>query len=314
AWGESCRARFRLVRPPRASDEVELTLPSLELSGWVLDAQTGAPIAGAELAWSQPAPPGHVTSRWSVPASAGGAVVPLDDATDGATTVSGPDGSFQLCVPDAAAITLRASADGYDEAARQVTVPGERALEIELQPSQEPLVLRVTGPDGLPAAGAPVAIERGDFYTITATGPGGEVGFEPPPGRFRLWAGVAGAAFARSPWIEPRPDMQRSFELRVEPGGGLRIGGLAALAARAAAAGVEPRLELLDEFGEDLWSWGERLGARFEMRAGELVVGQFPPGRLRLRWALAGRVLGTIEVVVGSGEAAVDLPALDGDG
>ncbi|MBP7149761.1 MAG: carboxypeptidase regulatory-like domain-containing protein, partial [Acidobacteria bacterium] len=116
AWAESCRARFRLARPPRSSDEVELTLPSLELSGWVLDAQTGAPIAGAELAWSQPAPPGHVTSRWSVPASAGGAVVPLDDATDGATTVSGPDGSFQLCVPDAAAITLRASADGYDEA------------------------------------------------------------------------------------------------------------------------------------------------------------------------------------------------------
>jgi uncharacterized GH25 family protein len=109
--------------------EVTIRLfPGAAISGRVLDRETKAPVAGAEIAWER-----TVQAR------------------------SGPDGAFRLDAVTVGSMELVVRAKGYARRKEVVTVPeaGRGGLEILLRPGSS-VSGTVFGPDGKPRAGASI--------------------------------------------------------------------------------------------------------------------------------------------------------------
>jgi hypothetical protein len=152
------------LMPPLATGrELDFDLSDAVIAVRVVDAASGAPIGGAEVGVrSEYASPGdggdggdaHVglpgTTRR--PAPSRGRALGRDHA-------AGADGTVRLPPPRPGRLEIHATAEGYRPLAEPLVVeipdpPQDREVEVALEPVGETLSLRLTLPDGSPAAGA----------------------------------------------------------------------------------------------------------------------------------------------------------------
>ncbi len=287
----------------------DIRVPEGELPGLVLDDEDGKPLGGVEVAWAAPRRPGQVTYTWPLPASGGGAAVVQSDPRPGAAAVSGPDGSFRLCVPPGGTVRLQAEAPGpYEKVEQEVELPLERP-PLVLRLPRRARRLRIEVPAAAGRASCKLVVERRGNYRVLPLGPEGEASLELPPGPFRAWAGCAGALLGRTGWTSPE-DAGEAIRVDLEPVFPVRLTGFDAL---EEAVGEQPEglsFEVLDEAGEDLFRMGMATGAiRLLPGAvpGEAVLEGLPAGRVRVRILLGGRVLVDGEVAVGAGSPVLDV-------
>lgn len=185
-----------------SSRELDFDVPDAEVTVRVVDATTGAGIAGAKV---------HVGNRYLPPAEAGG-----EEGEDrrgrermiGQSHTADDAGLVRLPPPRPGRVEIHASADGYRAAGEPLRLevadpPQDAALEIALEPHGERVAVHLTLPDGSPAAGAEVMrvdpAAGGALYSGRADAAGVvEVPIEPAAGLLLLKH--PGAAFAVVDW------------------------------------------------------------------------------------------------------------------
>jgi len=274
AAGETRRVEVRLV-------------PGVAVRGIVVDAATGAPLAGARLVCVEGGRDGEGDS------SSGSSDVPLGET---ATTA---DGRFEFAhLPPQMLVTVSVRADGHARGERGFTVPtpGGDVKSLEFRLPAE-LVLRgeVTDPDGRPLAGAKVAVttdaEREPRGTTTDAR-GAFAVAELRPGVVYS-AGASAEGFAPS---EAAPDLRgaadareirRDFRLR-------RFSGIRLHVTDDAGAGVG---------GAKVVCWGDGYERSDLVTAadGTLAVEKLAPGKAGVRVKAEGRPLAVVDVEVPEG-------------
>lgn len=151
-----------LMPPLAAGRELDFDLSDAVIAVRVVDAASGAPIGGADVG---------VRSEYASPADGGGdggdgglpgttrRPLPGRGRALGRDHTAGGDGTVRLPPPRPGRLEIHASAEGYRPLAEPLVVevpdpPQDREVEIALEPVGETLPLRLTLPDGSPAAGA----------------------------------------------------------------------------------------------------------------------------------------------------------------
>ncbi len=281
--------------------EVRLRRPS-SLSGRVIAAGTGAPVAGVR-------------------------VVHGDTGGDRlAETLSGADGRFELADLEPGPGTLRATGDGW--ISRSLSGAGVRfdeVLLVEGVPLEQDVVVvpsprihgRVLDAEGRPAAGVlvranpfsrsgvPAELDTvaGDLESEAASGADGSFRLPclAPWIEYVLAASVNGITIARSPPFALEPGAESTFELRLPPDRFFDVRVLAgAGGAPAAGASVEVSVVGTRPWNRDVVAEGV-VGPE-----GALRIGPLPPGPLRVKaQAAAGPAAGEEEVPAGAGGAVV---------
>jgi protocatechuate 3,4-dioxygenase beta subunit len=274
AAGETRRVEVRLV-------------PGVAVRGIVVDAATGAPLVGARLVCIEGGRDGEGCS------SSGSSDVPLGE------TATNADGRFEFPhLPPQMLVTVSVRADGHARAERGFTIPtpgGEvKSLEFRL-PAE--LVLRgeVTDPDGLPLAGAKVAVEtdaeREPRETTTDARGAFAVG--------ELRPGVVYSASASAEGFAPSEaahdlrsaadarEIRHDFRLR-------RFSGIRLHVTDDAGAGVG---------GAKVECWGDGYDRSDLVTAadGTLAVEKLTPGKAGVRVKAEGRPLAVVDVAVPEG-------------
>jgi protocatechuate 3,4-dioxygenase beta subunit len=231
---------------------VEIRLPKPRwLSGRVVDADTGAPVAGAYVGF------------WREPQTGG-------ESGASATAVSTLDGSFRLPVPvGTIQVSVVRSLHGYLVASAYYQVdrsqPLGKSVEIlaagDIEPLSLPiargLVIRgiVQRPDGKPVAGAVVQgenIDRPFKHAVTTSDAEGRyelIGLSPHATTIVTVAGEAGAFFRRIDGEPNHPwDKSRIIDLPVRLNAGVALVGRVTFGGQA-RAGV--RMVLTRTFGDE---------------------------------------------------------------
>ncbi len=312
---QGCHATFPFAQPEeRRRARLDLDLPSSELAGSVVDAAAGDPLPGSQVGWIAGDSSPDVV-RYSVPVSdsRGGFVLVEDRPVIGAWGDAGPDGSFRVCVPPAGNVVFEARAGAeYEDASVDVSLPRPDPLLVRIAKKNESVRVRAVGPDGAAASqgGFVALVQEGGFYNVAPLGPGGEARFDPPPGGFRVWAGVHGVGLASSPWFAATSRPRGPIEVRVERGGDIRVHGLQALRATASERRQELLIRMMNPSGDDVFSWAETLDVLMPRRAAgsdEELLGPIPPARYVLEIVIGEETARTAEVVVGREPAFVDV-------
>lgn len=179
--------------------ELDLDLRSGRLSGTVLDAGTGEPLAGADVR-----------------------LAPVDDDPAfryyGGGSSTDDDGRFLLAGVGSGGWRVKAEKPGYSPAEITVETSGENVerLELRLQATQG-LTLRVSRTLGPPPDSVWVSVIDGAGNAVTgggfATGEGGTVRLPSvPPGSWELLVGSEGSAIARVAAVAPGPTVGVTLE------------------------------------------------------------------------------------------------------
>ena len=220
--------------------EVAIEIDTAEVSGRVVDADSGAPVAGAEVRL--------------VPEDLGG-------LAHASPVRSEADGSFRVRRVPAGEHRLQVLKEGYGTVSRPLTVPpavGVAGLEVEIAAAAG-LVLEVATGTGFPPSQVSVAVldeasahpqpERlaiaataGGQYT---TGEGGRVRLaDVPPGRWRVLVSAPGMAVTAVDAVAPGPPVPVPLapEAIVDVVAGSGAGGAAAGLVRLLAADGRPLL------------------------------------------------------------------------
>jgi len=152
--------RFGLdVEVPEGASEVPLdvAVPELELSGRVLDVETGEPIGGVHVGAqraSEPRADGRKRSSHEMAMSTNGDELRLSTQPK-STDVSHEDGSFRLLLPETGAWTVFASAPNWRQVSPsgrvEVSASTHVVIELERQPTQVPVRVTVRDIENVPA-------------------------------------------------------------------------------------------------------------------------------------------------------------------
>lgn len=150
--GEQEPWRDFFMPPIRESRTLEFDLPDAETTVRVVDASTGEGIAGATVGVrNEHRPPDQLEPT----AGGRGRVIATSHPTDG-------DGEVRLPPPRPGRLEIHVDATGYRSLDEPITLdvpdpPSDQELEIALDPIGATMAVRLTLPDGSPAAGAQVA-------------------------------------------------------------------------------------------------------------------------------------------------------------
>lgn len=279
-------ARERLIVPAEAEVHQDIRLTDSELDGVVLDAETGAALAGALLRLRDP----------------------MDTVV--AQAVTGEDGAFRLAGFDlASSYQLEAELEGYRPRLLRGLVVEERdsPLQVLLQPTESSsLRVRLQRADGSPAARATISLfsEGGWMLRSLILDSYGEIVFDdvPPGSYFLLWHDPLTGAGA-SPISVGDGEASR-FDQLLTPGALLTVD-----CGEGCAGDPLPAIAVLHDRGVELTSHLPSISPALRFSStGRLVLGRVQPGTYIIRSWLGGgwrdhrvtaRAAETVEVALG---------------